>query len=271
MMKNPKAERLGLIYGICHKATNRWYIGQTIRSLQCRWEEHLKEMQFSKSHLNSALRKYGVEAFELQVIESDIPESRLDERERYYIQQYDSYHHGFNCTLGGQGVHGYRHTEETKSRISESVAAGSYRWNTPERAAKISAAQKGRKFTDEHRQRIQEAANRNKRFGDDNPFGGRRHTESSRKKMSLSSTKNQIQRISKSDNSVLETYSNQWEAAKWVKNNLPVTGRLESVYHRISEAMYHLNGIKSAYGFYWNPIAKQDNKTEANQERGVEE
>jgi group I intron endonuclease len=220
-------------------------------------------MQYSKSHLNSALKKYGVGAFELQVIESDIPEPRLDERERYYIQQYDSYYHGFNCTLGGQGVHGYKHTEETKSRISKSVAAGSYRWNTPERAAKIKAAQKGRKFTEEHRQRIREVANRNKRFGADSSFGGRRHTESAKKKMSLSSTKNQIQRISKSDNSVLETYSNQWEAANWVKDNLPVTGRLDSVYHRISEAMYHLNGTKSAYGFYWKPIVKSDNTPES--------
>lgn len=261
-VKKSESERLGLIYGIYHKASNRWYIGQTIRSLQCRWEEHLKEINFSKSHLNLALKKYGVGAFELQVIESNIPESRLDERERYYIQKYDSYHHGFNCTLGGQGVHGYKHTEETKSRISKSVAAGSHLWNTPERAAKIKAAQKGRKFTEEHLQRIREAASRNKRFGADNPFGGRRHTESAKKQMSLSSTKNQIQRISKSDNSVLETYSNQWEAANWVKDNLPVTGRLDSVYHRISEAMYHLNGIKSAYGFYWKPIARQDNKAE---------
>lgn len=254
------SERQGLIYGICHIESCRWYIGQTVRTLECRWNEHLQELRFSKKHLYCALRKYGIQAFKVVVLEDSIPESQLDEKERYYIQKYRAYTEGFNNTTGGQGVRGYKHTEETRKKIGNSVAKGSYRWNTPERAAKIRAAQKGRQFTKEHLQRIKEAANRNKRCGLDNPFGGRTHTAESRKKMSVSSTRNMIQRVDKDTMCVLEIYENQWEAAEWVKSNIRTQAKLYSIYHRIAEAIYHLNGTQTAYGFIWNAVQKVENR-----------
>lgn len=257
-MKNPKAERLGLIYGICHKATNRWYIGQTVLGFEHRWKEHQDCAKKSNLHLYAAMRKYGLEAFTHEILEDSIPEDKLDEREQYYIQKYDSYNSGFNNTLGGQGIHGYRHTAEGKRKISKALRESSWRWNTPERAKKISDAQKGRKFTDEHREHIKEAANRNKRYGNDNPFGGKIHSDYSRKKMSESSTRNRVQRIAKNTGLVIETYENQWDAAFWVKNYTRTEGRVDSIYHRLSEAIHHLNGTKSAYGFLWKAIRKEE-------------
>lgn len=252
------SNKLGLIYGICHKKTNRWYIGQTTRGLECRWGEHLKEMTYSNRHLYCAMRKYGLDEFQIEILEDNIPTEQLDSKECYYIEKYDAYRSGFNNTTGGGGVRGYSHTEETKAKISRSVAAGSYRWNTKERAVRISKAQKGRKFTAEHRERIKEAANRNKRFGLDNPFGGRMHTEESKKKMSDSSTRFRVVRLTRNTNKELEVYENLWEASKWVEEVVKPKAKLCSIYHRITEAIHNLNGTKSAYGFLWKTMPKED-------------
>lgn len=46
------------------------------------------------------MNKYGPEHFHIELIEeTDNPE----ERERYWIQYYGSYHNGYNATLGGDG------------------------------------------------------------------------------------------------------------------------------------------------------------------------
>lgn len=46
------------------------------------------------------MQKYGIEHFTIELIEeTDNPE----EREQFWIQYYDSYHNGYNATLGGDG------------------------------------------------------------------------------------------------------------------------------------------------------------------------
>jgi hypothetical protein len=46
------------------------------------------------------MNKYGIEHFHIELIEeTDSPE----EREIYWIEQYNSYHNGYNATLGGDG------------------------------------------------------------------------------------------------------------------------------------------------------------------------
>ena len=46
------------------------------------------------------MRKYGIENFELSLIEeTDIPE----EREKYWIEYFGSFKYGYNATLGGDG------------------------------------------------------------------------------------------------------------------------------------------------------------------------
>ena len=48
-----------------------------------------------------ALREYGLENFVVSIIEL-CPVEELDEKEIYYIDLYDTYHHGYNSTPGGQ-------------------------------------------------------------------------------------------------------------------------------------------------------------------------
>lgn len=93
------------IYKIINTVNDKVYIGKTSRSLQIRWSEH-KNNYLNKSKDNKlyrAMRKYGVENFNIISLEDNIPNELLSLKEQEYIQQYNSYYHGYNSTFGGDG------------------------------------------------------------------------------------------------------------------------------------------------------------------------
>ena len=93
------------IYQIVNKINQKKYIGKTEKiNPEDRWREHLKDAQrdYRKDRaLYRAINKYGVNNFEFSILEeTNFP----NEREQYYIQYYDTYHNGYNETLGGDGA-----------------------------------------------------------------------------------------------------------------------------------------------------------------------
>jgi group I intron endonuclease len=68
--------------------------------------------------LYHALVKYGYDAFDKIVLEECTP-NEMNEREKYWIAQYNSFHDGYNLTEGGQGNTGMKVTDETRRLISE--------------------------------------------------------------------------------------------------------------------------------------------------------
>lgn len=112
----------GIIYKATCFKTGRSYIGQTTMPLERRIIAH-------KSQANSgadfvfyrALRKYpdnnDWEWLELETCD----ESDLDDREVYYIDLFNTYHNGYNSTLGGGApMRGKKHSQETLLHFSES-------------------------------------------------------------------------------------------------------------------------------------------------------
>ena len=109
----------GIIYCLYCKETNRYYVGQTIKELNKRWQEHLYEAKrMSPNPLYKAIRKYGAGSFNIKIIE-ECDVSLLDERETHWIEKYNSYLDGYNQTSGAGGQ--YRITEDVKKRISETM------------------------------------------------------------------------------------------------------------------------------------------------------
>lgn len=51
--------------------------------------------------------KYGVENFDFYILEECHP-NELDDKEIYWIATLDTYNHGYNMTLGGSGLAGYK-------------------------------------------------------------------------------------------------------------------------------------------------------------------
>ena len=50
------------------------------------------------------MNKYGADNFSIKVLEECSPE-KSSEREIYWIEKLDTYHNGYNATLGGDGSH----------------------------------------------------------------------------------------------------------------------------------------------------------------------
>lgn len=94
----------GIIYIITNSVNSKVYIGQTIQSLKDRWQEHCRKGS-SNSEKNMSIKraiyKYGKENFQIAELER-CNIAKLDEREIYYIDLYDSYNKGYNSTRGGK-------------------------------------------------------------------------------------------------------------------------------------------------------------------------
>jgi len=91
------------IYIITNDINEKSYIGWTSLSLEERLKNHIKDSKnrkYEKRPLYSAMNKYGADKFHIKLIEeTDTPQ----EREVYWIEQYNSYHYGYNATKGGDG------------------------------------------------------------------------------------------------------------------------------------------------------------------------
>lgn len=94
------------IYKITNLVNGKSYIGQSVNIIE-RWKEHLRNCDNSNevgynTHFYRALRKYNAVDFTFQILEECEPQE-LDEREKYYIEYYQTYTEtGYNLTEGGQ-------------------------------------------------------------------------------------------------------------------------------------------------------------------------
>ena len=91
------------IYKITRKSTGEIYIGRAV-AVDKRWTEHVK-MAFSigsiaHSTLHTLMEKEGVWNFTFELLE-EVPKDQLNEREKYYIDFYDSKNFGMNQKAGG--------------------------------------------------------------------------------------------------------------------------------------------------------------------------
>ena len=94
---------MAYIYQIVNDINQKIYVGKTEFSIEKRFKEHCEDAfkeRNEKRPLYSAMRKYGIENFHIELIEeTDKPE----EREIYWIEQKRSFKNGYNATLGGDG------------------------------------------------------------------------------------------------------------------------------------------------------------------------
>ena len=95
----------GFIYKISNSINNKVYIGKTLSTIEKRFLEHQKDCFKDEEEIRPlyrAMRKYGTEKFSIELIE-EVPIEYLSEREKYWIDYYQSYGNGYNATLGGDG------------------------------------------------------------------------------------------------------------------------------------------------------------------------
>lgn len=109
------------IKGYIYKITNpsgKVYIGQTV-DLKVRKNKYKYLNCKNQTRLYRSLLKYGWENHIFEVLETiDIVNNEdLNILEIKYIEQFDCFKKGLNCTIGGRGICGKIHSEESRLKI----------------------------------------------------------------------------------------------------------------------------------------------------------
>ena len=138
----------GRIYLIQNLVNGMVYVGQTVRSLKIRYNQH--KTVTSKSYLSRVINKHGIDNFFMYEIDFAYEKESLDKLEQKYIDLYQCMSpNGYNCKDGGASG---KHTEESKKKISEAKKNPS-----DEARKKISETHKGKIVSAETRKKISEA------------------------------------------------------------------------------------------------------------------
>jgi group I intron endonuclease len=88
------------IYLITNTTNGNCYVGKTKNTPNKRFKDHIGKSKFGSSTvLAKAIRKYGVEAFKIELIEEVEPD-KLDAREKFHIARLKP---AYNMTEGGDG------------------------------------------------------------------------------------------------------------------------------------------------------------------------
>lgn len=100
-----KSNKKFVVYKLTNTINGKAYIGITSRYESDRWSEHKVRARqgVRNSRLYDAIRKYGPDAFNREVIAKASTEDELRELERRYIQEFNTYEAGYNSNLGGYG------------------------------------------------------------------------------------------------------------------------------------------------------------------------
>ena len=184
----------GIIYKIT-SPSGKVYIGYTTKnSIKERYRRGVSQKQ---RKLYDSVFKYGWDNHEKEIIES-LPVELLKEREAYWIEKYNSYYHGLNATIGGDG-NTREILDSTRKKISEATKIGlapldvrkkisdsnSTRKISLETRKNMSNAQLGKKHphSEESKNKISEATKEAMKLID---LSNRIYTDETRKKMSES-------------------------------------------------------------------------------------
>jgi group I intron endonuclease len=131
-----------IVYLVTNKINGKQYVGQTVKKLNLRWNEHTSSK--SNGALQRAIRKHNKENFSLLILHECTTKEEMDFVESFYISFLNTRaHNGYNLTNGGEGRSGYHLSEEAKKRISEK---NSGHVMSEEQKAQVSKRHKGIKL-----------------------------------------------------------------------------------------------------------------------------
>lgn len=151
MKYNDLNEKVNGIYLITNTVTGKAYVGKS-KDVARRWGSHWYQAfgsDKSQTHLHRAMRKYGKDSWEFEVLEQT---SDMIPREIFWIAKLGTQFGGYNMTGGGEGgTLGRPMPEETRHKISQSNTG---KVRSEEARAKNAAAKKGKPLSRSHREKI---------------------------------------------------------------------------------------------------------------------
>lgn len=118
--------------------TGKIYIGQSV-DIEARWAAYFKLRAKGQAKLHSSLIKYGPESHQFEIL-LECEQSCLNEKERFYQEQYDTLRNGLNCRL-----------TKTNDKSGKTLPF------TKEHKAKLKQARANVKFTDTRKKRMSDS------------------------------------------------------------------------------------------------------------------
>ena len=142
----------GVVYVHTCTANEKSYVGQTTQGVDKRWKLHLRCARSPRTPayvglIARAIRKYGSDAFEHQVLSRARSQSELDNLEKVWIILLQSKApNGYNLSDGGYAAAGHVVSPEVRARLSE---AQKENWKDPYLRSRYSSGHLGTKSTPE--------------------------------------------------------------------------------------------------------------------------
>lgn len=113
------------VYKIFTNFSDQCYIGSTGRNFAHRWRQHLTDLRNNK-HINSALQnvvnKHEISSLIFEIIEIVEEKKDIIDREQYWIDYFNSFKNGYNCTPIAYSSLGRIVSEKTKSKFYKEVS-----------------------------------------------------------------------------------------------------------------------------------------------------
>ncbi len=122
------------IYCHTNRVNGKRYVGQTVYSMEKRWGDHVALAKSGNRHhqaLDNAIRKYGADVFDHQILEVVSTQESADSIESRWIEQLNCRSpNGYNLQSGG-GRHS--HHDDSKKLISQAARVQQQKMTAEER------------------------------------------------------------------------------------------------------------------------------------------
>lgn len=161
------------IYLIRNKITEKFYVGSSI-DIYRRWTRHKDDLNKNKHHsikLQNSWNKHGSNNFDFIWVQKGC-QSVLAKLEQEWINLCDSYKNGYNCNPIAENVGSLPKTEEHKRKIGAAHKGRKLSEESKDKIRQKALGRKGRKLTEEHKTILKQSRL------------GKSHTEEARKKIS---------------------------------------------------------------------------------------
>ena len=138
------------------------YVGQTVVDLNTRIQQHVSSPGCRRIH--NAIRKYGIDAFDICVLDTAVTREELNAKEEAWIAFYQCVSpHGYNLTTGGQHPKMSRETIAIRKDQNDKYCLERYLKRSATMKARWKEIKKQRQEIFEHKQTDEERkAHKNK-------------------------------------------------------------------------------------------------------------
>ena len=249
--------KIGFIYIIKNKVNSKVYIGQTRKTIEKRFKEHLSNIERRTCPIYLAMKKYGIENFYIEEL-MQTENNELDFYEKFFISKYNSVcPFGYNVLQGGsifKDDNPMFH-DEIRKKVSEKFKGDKNPAKRPEVREKIRKKALGKKASESTKQRMSE---NNGRY-----WKGKKLSEETRNKISLNHgcrgkfgglnpASKAVYRMDKNTLEILEKYESITLANLWViKNVKPDLNPNATGICQVCKGHQ-----KTAYGYKWKYVNK---------------